>query len=199
MPRPQPKNREDRTASSTFSGRIGPDPSGGLVLRAPTVGDEAEARRAQAELADDGFDFLLMQDGECWAEWLARIARERAGTGLPAGRVPATFLLAVVGDDLVGRVSVRHELNDFLLAVGGHVGYGVRPGRRRRGHATEILRQSLEMLRGLGLDRALVTCDDDNLGSIGTIEACGGVLEDIRPGDPGEAAKRRYWIDLGPR
>ena len=39
-----------------------------------------------------------------------------------------------------------------------------------------------------GLDRVLVTCDEDNVASRRTIERGGGVYEDSRNG------KRRYWI-----
>jgi predicted acetyltransferase len=42
--------------------------------------------------------------------------------------------------------------------------------------------------RSLGLDRILVTCDDDNEASRRTIQRNGGVLEDIRQD------KLRYWI-----
>jgi predicted acetyltransferase len=40
----------------------------------------------------------------------------------------------------------------------------------------------------------LVTCDDDNVGSIRTIEKNGGILEGVVRG-PDEQPKRRYWID----
>ena len=46
----------------------------------------------------------------------------------------------------------------------------------------------------LGLKRVLVTCDDDNVGSIKTIEKNGGVLESIVTGPDGDKPKRRYWI-----
>ena len=118
------------------------------------------------------------------------------GIGLPEGFVPETFLLAFVDGELVGRVSVRHTLNDFLLQVGGHIGYGIQPGFRRRGYATEILRQALAIVRGLGVDEALVTCDDDNLASARTIEHCGGVLDSLVASPTGSPAKRRYWIEL---
>jgi predicted acetyltransferase len=42
----------------------------------------------------------------------------------------------------------------------------------------------------------LVTCDDDNVGSIRTIENNGGVLENVVTGPDLEVPKRRYWIDL---
>ncbi len=102
--------------------------------------------------------------------------------------VPCTTLWWVDGEDYLGRLAIRHELTDFLLEVGGHIGYDVRPTRRREGHATEMLKQSLTWASDLGIDPALVTCDDDNTGSIRVIEAAGGELEDVR------GTKRRYWV-----
>lgn len=109
-------------------------------------------------------------------------------TPRPGHHVPCTTLWWVEGPHYLGRLAIRHRLNEFLLDVGGHIGYDVRPTRRREGHATAMLRESLAWARGLGIESALVTCDDDNVGSIRVIEAVGGVLEDVR----GE--KRRYWV-----
>jgi hypothetical protein len=49
----------------------------------------------------------------------------------------------------------------------------------------------------LGIGRVLVTCDDDNIGSIRTIENNRGVLEDVISGPDLDRPKRRYWIDAG--
>ena len=166
-----------------------------LVLRPPRPDDEEQALQAQLELARDDFNFLLVAEGMSWADWLAKVATDRQGVDLAPGRVPATFLFAEVDGEIVGRTHLRHELTEALREEGGHVGYGVRPQFRRRGYATAILRQSLDLLRGLGLPRALVTCDEDNPGSVGTIEACGGVLEDRRPREDGPVTCR-YWIEL---
>jgi predicted acetyltransferase len=166
-----------------------------LRLRAATVADEQQARQAHEELAAEGFDFLLdRQEGEPWPAYLDRMDKVARGVDLPPGWVPATFLVAVAEDQLVGRVSIRHELNEFLAELGGHIGYAVRPAFRRRGYATGILRRALQVAQRVGIERALVTCDDDNVGSVKVIENCGGVLDSVAPGHDGTPARRRYWI-----
>jgi predicted acetyltransferase len=169
---------------------------GPLRLRPLTIEDEADARHAHAELATCGFTFLLgeFRQDEPWPGYVARLAALRQGRELPPGQVAATFLAADVAGRLVGRVSIRHELNDYLFQVGGHIGYGVRPAFRRRGYATAMLRQALVVTAGLGIARALVTCDDENRASVSVIERCGGVLENVVPVGDGPP-KRRYWID----
>jgi len=107
---------------------------------------------------------------------------------VPPGRVPATFLLAEVDGAIVGRVSIRHELNDYLERFGGHIGYAVRPAHRRRGYGRAILRQSLDVARSVGLSRVLLTCDDTNAASVRIIESCGGLLEDVVAADEGTPA-----------
>jgi predicted acetyltransferase len=106
----------------------------------------------------------------------------------PEGHVPATTLWWVDGEEYLGRLSIQHRLTDHLLNVGGHIGYDVRPSARRRGHATAMLAAALPVARGLGIDRALLTCDEDNIASRKVIEVNGGVLEDKR------GAKLRYWV-----
>ncbi len=128
-----------------------------------------------------------------WSAYLRLLEEQRAGTKLPEGLVPATFLVADVGGEIVGRASIWHELNAFLAREGGHVGYCVLRDHRRRGHATEILRQSLVVARAVGLDNVLVTCDDDNVASRKVIERCGGRLDSVVQGESG-APLRRYWI-----
>jgi predicted acetyltransferase len=175
---------------------MGGDGERTLRLRPLSMADEAQVRPAHLELEQDGFAFLLdVTDGEPWPAYLQRVDNVRRGVDLPTGWVRATFLVAEVQGQVVGRVSIRHELNDFLAEVGGHIGYAVRPAFRRRGHATDILRQALLVAWAVGVERALVTCDDDNTGSARVIESCGGVLDSVVPGRDGSTPKRRYWID----
>lgn len=167
----------------------------GLTFRAPTLGDEAAAREAHRQLIADGFTFL--SDYDDYAAFVAACARDERGVDLPPNWVRGTNRFVFTSDgELVGRVSVRHELNDFLLNIGGHIGYAVLPRFRRRGYATAMLHWGLDLLAAEGVTRALVTCDEDNTGSRRTIENAGGVLEDIRDISEGIAPKRRYWITL---
>lgn len=112
-------------------------------------------------------------------------------------RVPDSvfFLLDEERDRLLGAVNIRHELNEFLLREGGHIGDGVRPSERRKGYATEMIRLALEECRRLGIDRVLMTCDKDNVASARSIVKNGGVLENEFVNSDGEI-EQRYWITL---
>ena len=118
-------------------------------------------------------------------------------TPSPGGRTVANTAYWITdGDDeepgeVVGFLHLRHELNDRLLEDGGHIGYSIRPARRREGHAGRALALGVGRAADLGIDRVLVTCDVDNDASRRTIERNGGALEDIR------GNMRRYWITVG--
>jgi len=167
-----------------------------LRLRPPRPDDEAAFLAGHEQMAAEDFTFGLQLEPDMpWQDYLGRLADSTAGVNLPEGWVGSTFLVADLDEQIIGRVSIRHELNEFLRTRGGHIGYCVLPAYRRRGYATEILRQSLIVARSLGIDRVLITCDDDNAGSIRVIESCGGKLDSVRPATPGTPALRRYWID----
>lgn len=120
------------------------------------------------------------------------LAQADPATELPEDRVHCTYFWITDGAgadrEFVGYLALRHALTPWLLEEGGHIGYAVRPSRRRQGHAARALVLALDEAATLGLDRVLVTADDDNAGSQAVIVAAGGVLEDTRHG------KRRYWI-----
>ncbi|MGC2485187.1 MAG: GNAT family N-acetyltransferase [Acidimicrobiales bacterium] len=171
-----------------------------LQLRPYNETDESAAVAIhQAMLADDFFFLLFWEPTMTWGAFLASVDELRRGITPPQApphRVRSDQLAAVVDGEIVGRVSVRFELNEYLSERGGHVGYGVAPAHRARGYATEILRQALVLLRSEGVGRVLVTCDDNNAASARVIEKNGGVLESISPPLEGDAKfVRRYWID----
>lgn len=115
-----------------------------------------------------------------------------------SGLVPESILWLIDDDRFVGRVSIRHHLNERLLQFGGHIGYEIRPTKRLMGYGKTILRLGLIEAKKVGITRALVTCDDTNIGSAKIIEANGGVMENIVLLAGRSVPTRRYWIDIEP-
>lgn len=128
--------------------------------------------------------------------FLARVRRYARGADLPEGHVPGPTFWAAAGETLVGAIRLRPRLLPDFELYGGHIGYDVRPALRGRGCATRMLALCLERAREHGLERVLLTCDDDNPASARVIEKCGGVLADARFYEPVGKQIRRYWIAL---
>lgn len=126
-------------------------------------------------------------------EWLDRLHKCSSEDMIPAGLVPSsTYAVFDEQEELVGMIDIRHYLNETLLRSGGHIGYSVRPSKRRQGYATCMLGKALELCESqLGIHRVLLTCNSWNTASIKVILANGGILE---PDE--DKGKRRYWIDL---
>jgi predicted acetyltransferase len=138
----------------------------------------------------NGWSLEDLKDPRTFGRFVDALVKDALpGTPRKPGYVPCTYLWIVEDDVFLGSLAIRHELTDFLLNEGGHIGYSVRPSARRRGHAARALADALPIARELGIQRVLLTCDEDNAGSRATIEKNGGVYEDSRNG------KRRYWID----
>lgn len=106
----------------------------------------------------------------------------------------STYWLVDEDNTILGVVNIRHRLNRTLMNRGGHVGYGIRPSYRKKGLATELLRLTLEIVKNMGLNKILLTCNKNNIGSAKTIKNNGGVLES--EGYKNGKIIQRYWIYL---
>ncbi len=113
------------------------------------------------------------------------------------GLVPDStfFCLDEERNIMVGAVNIRHYLNEALLLNGGHIGDGVRPSERRKGIATKMIALALEECKKLGIEKVLMVCNKNNIGSAKSIINNGGVLENEVVVDG--AVEQRYWIVLG--
>ena len=170
-----------------------------MILRTLRLEDEHAFRTAAAEFRsiEPEWEFAFHYDpGEPFADYLRKLDLWSQGKALPRKFVPNTYLVGVVDHAVIGRVSIRHVLNDFLSTIGGHIGYGVVPSQRRKGFATAMLGVAFPIAKSIGMDRLLVTCDDDNIASRRVIEKNGGVFEDLFEAPEMTVPKRRYWIDL---
>jgi predicted acetyltransferase len=165
----------------------------------PSVGFRASYLEALREFHAEGRRLNMRVDGIA-ADFEGFVAdlKNRAIPGLqPPELAPETWLWLVDGSEYIGGASIRHELNDDLLLVGGHIGYEIRPTKRRQGYGTRILAMALERAREMDIREVLVTCDTDNVGSRRIIEANGGRLENEVQVPNSQVRKLRFWIENG--
>jgi predicted acetyltransferase len=92
--------------------------------------------------------------------------------------IPTSHFWWVEDTEILGRISLRHELVGDFGQSHGHIGYGVRPMARNLGHATQMLRATLLKAQALGIPSVLITCDPANIPSQKVITNCGGVFRD---------------------
>lgn len=168
-----------------------------LELRTLRVEDELSFRDAIHEFTDPEMAFAFQYEPTVsFKKYVEMVNSWPNGKCLPSTFVPGTYYVGVVADKIVGRLSFRHRLNDFLERIGGHIGYCVIPSQRGRGYAKNMLKQSLGFAKAVGLDKVLVTCDTNNIASIRVIEANGGVFENTTNELELIIQKNRYWINL---
>lgn len=130
-----------------------------------------------------------LTDAAAFAAYVARLLSEREEAVARARAwVPMTTLWWVEDGRMLGRLAIRHRLIPALEKVGGHIGYDVRPSERHRGHARAMLAAALPLAKSLGVEEALLTCDETNTAARRVIEANGGRYIDS-VGD-----KRRYLV-----
>jgi predicted acetyltransferase len=131
-----------------------------------------------------------------FAAFVEGLRQAERGIGIGRGLVPWSTYWLVCGGRVVAACRLRHWLSDSLKIEGGHIGYAVRPGERRKGYATRMLALALERAGLRGMRRCLVTCDDDNLASTRVIEHNGGRRDDNSISPRSGKVVRRYWVDL---
>ncbi len=126
--------------------------------------------------ADGSGGLLSFEDPLAFIETCRRAEhRETQRRGL----VPATQFLYVeeTTGRILGMINVRHELNDALAKLGGHIGYCVRPSCRGNRYAEKMLELALAYCdEALHLPWVMISCRRDNPASEHTILACGGNL-----------------------
>ena len=125
-------------------------------------------------------------------EWVEFVENTKYKGTVTPGFVTAHTFFALDNDKIVGIINARHELNDYLLNFGGHIGYSVRKSERRKGYAKRMLNYTSEFLFSLGLEKILITCDKNNIASKRTIESCGGFLDNEIVEE--SRTTLRYWI-----
>lgn len=175
----------------------------GLHIRNPCLQD----RDAYLEMADefhqageDGWpygassvDDLAMVD---FPAFISRCKDYKNGNNLKPGLVAASLWLLMEGDRLLGVSSLRHELNEYLFNIGGHIGYCIRPAGRGRGYMKRFLPLVLAEAAKRGISRALISCQRSNIASEKVIRSAGGAFEDERSDPDDGKIVKRFWVAI---
>lgn len=167
-----------------------------MQLIKPTKKYEESWKNALAEFEAEerrGFWNVPEKPGDI-DEYIQRTEDHSKGKNLPDYWVPATTYWLVDNGEFIGHINVRHKLNDHLEKEGGHIGYAIRPSARKKGYGMKILELVLPKAKELGLQKALVTCDESNVASKKIIERNKGQFQDKVPCE--KEPKLRYWIKL---
>lgn len=155
---------------------------------------EYQAENQQAR--SDVYELNVTELEKDFNSYITLLEDNANGKQLPEGYVPQTTFWLIDNDEFIGRVSIRHYLSEWLKVEGGHIGYDIRPSKRKQGYGTKILELALQEAQKLGISKALVTCDVTNIGSNKIIQANGGILQDQITMGSNKPDKMRYWITL---
>ena len=165
---------------------VDPDPSYADAYRA-FIDDFGAEKRVPFCLSYPHKDMELL---------VARLRDQARGHGVRPGVVANSTFWMMAGAEMIGASNLRHTLTDGLKTVGGHIGFGIRPSARGRGHGKRILKLTLEKARAMVIPRALITCDKHNQASAGVIRANGGELASESYLQDQGGVVQRYWIQL---
>jgi Predicted acetyltransferase len=172
---------------------------GQVQLVKPTVLLREEYLDFYQEWIDSGENmvpWVISKDPSNFEEMVQFLLDNEKDENLPENRVPdSTYWLVDHQNKVIGAVNIRHRLSEKLLQCGGHIGYGIRPSERRRGHAAMLLKLALEKTKSLGIERVLVVCDERNTASARTILRNGG-SQDVSFIEEDGNVVLRFWIDV---
>ncbi len=135
-----------------------------------------------------------VKDFPTYMKWLSDLEK---GINLPDGWVPETTRWLINSEkQIAGFIRVRPRLTPPLEEEIGHIGYDVPPTERKKGYGRCCLKVASEIAKELGLQKALVTCDSDNLGSKRIIESAGAQLENEIIPKGQSYSVCRYWLEI---
>lgn len=128
-------------------------------------------------------------------EWIEDLEKNKHKENLPESYSPHTLYLAINNDnEIVGAIGLRWEQVPTLMNFGGLIGYSIRPNKRGKGYASEMLKLALTKFKNTDMDNILITCKDFNIASKKVIEKNGGIFENTYNNNNDGYVYLRYLI-----
>lgn len=157
-----------------------------------------EARKYDADNPDIWAGYSSMQKYEKYEDWLEKLENDLDFENIKSGRVSAATYFSVRKSDnkIIGIINIRYELNEYLENFGGHIGYSIRATERKKGYGKKQLELALDKCLEISIDKVLITCRENNIGSEKVIKSCEGIYEDTRYSEKEKDNLKRYWIKL---
>ena len=129
-------------------------------------------------------------------DYFENTENDSLGINLKSGYVAHTVFWLVDDDNYIGTFNLRHSLTPALAKIGGHIAYQIRPSKYRQGYAYEGLKLCLKEAAKMGIDKALITCNADNISSYSVMHKVmleyGGYEDEIYKED--NQIEKRVWI-----
>ncbi len=120
----------------------------------------------------------LFDKTESYEEWLSSVTLNTNPKTVNANWVVTDTFFAIRKSDskIIGMIDLRHTLNGFLKDL-GNCGYSVRPSERKKGYATKMLCQLLQVAKKAEMKELHISVEKENTASIKVIQKNGGVYE----------------------
>ena len=152
-----------------------------IKLVRPNSGLKDKALEFKQEFLDNNEHTIngseLLDQMDDYDQWLRSVTDNTSPETVSSDWVVTdTFFALDENEEIVGIIDLRHTLNDFLKDF-GNSGYSVRPSERKKGYATEMLRQILKIAAESGMDVMHLSVERSNEPSVRTIRKNGGVYE----------------------
>lgn len=175
-----------------------------LYLKEPTLEEKEEVIKMcmEFENSDDEYKFEGTSNIRCvlsnsYEKYLERCESDKNIESInPSWSNATNYLLVDENNYIYGCSQFRHHIVGELINIGGNFAYAIRPSERGKGYGTIQLKLLIEKANEYGLDKVLLTCRENNIGSKNTIKKFIGESSTLVPSLYDGIMEYRYWIDV---
>lgn len=132
-------------------------------------------------------------------EWMKELEVNKNQNELPQEYSASTTYIGINEKaEIIGAIGLRWKEVGVLKTFGGMIGYSIRPSKRGKGYASEMLEFALKEYKKEQTlrERILITCKDFNIASKKVIEKNGGKYIDTYYNEEDGYNYLRYWLYL---